>query len=105
MKQYKYQALVTLDARNDGGTDTTLGPAPRRMVVRGRNEETHRSRFFTALVSCDDGGPFRPGHPQLLVTLRLAGDDVADYFGIGVHFDLWQGRAIGQGVVTRRLFV
>jgi hypothetical protein len=37
--------------------------------------------------------------------MRLAGDDVASYFGIGGHFDLWLGDDIGQGIVTRRLFV
>jgi len=54
---------------------------------------------------CDDDGPFRPGGRQQLVTMRLAGDDVASYFGIGGHFDLWLGDDIGQGIVTRRLFV
>jgi len=27
------------------------------VVVRGRDEETRRSRFFAALISCDDDGP------------------------------------------------
>jgi hypothetical protein len=105
VKHYKYQALVTLYAGGDRGPDTTLGSAPRRMVLRGRNEETRRKQFFTALVSCDDDGPFRPGGRQLLVTLRVAGDDVANFFDIGGRFDLWLGHDIGQGVVTRRLFV
>jgi hypothetical protein len=105
VKRYKYQALVTLYPGNDRGLETALGSAPRRMVVRGLDEEAQRSQFFTALVSCDDDGPFRPGRPQLLVTLRLAGDDVADYFAVGGHFGLWLGSDVGQGVVTRRLFV
>jgi hypothetical protein len=42
---------------------------------------------------------------QQLVTVRLAGDDVADYFSVGGHFDVWMGDDIGQGVITRRLFV
>ena len=105
MKRYKYQALVTLYAGSDRRPDARLGPAPRRMVLRGQNPETRRSQLFTALVSCDDGGPFRPGSPQLLVTLRLAGDDVANYFDIGGHFDLWLGGRVGRGVITRRLFV
>ena len=37
--------------------------------------------------------------------LRLAGDDVVDYFGVGGHFDVWMGDDVGQGVITRRLFV
>lgn len=105
VKRYKYQALVTLYAERDRGPGTMLGPAPRRMVLRGRNKETQRSQVFTALVSCDDNEPFRPGRPQLLVTLRLSGDDVANYLDIGGHFDLWLGDDVGQGVITRRLFV
>lgn len=100
VKRYKFQALVTMHE----GKDPALGPDPRRMVLRGRNDENHSSQFFNALVSCDDEGPFRAGHPQQLVTLRVAGDDVADFFTIGGHFALWLGDEVGQGVVTRRLF-
>lgn len=105
MKHYKFQALVTVYAENDGDPCAKLGPAPRRIVLRGRNDESGRSQVFTALVSCDDDGPFRPGSPRRLVTLRLAGDDVADYLNIGGHFDLWLGKDVGDGVITRRLFV
>ena len=105
MKRYKFQALVTLYREDDGGQDARLSAAPRRMVLRGRNDESGRSQIFNALVSCDDDAPFRPHSRMRLVTLRLAGDDVADYFGSGGHFDLWLGHEIGQGVVTRRLFV
>lgn len=104
MKRYKFQALVTLYEGSAGGPRPELSSAPRRMVLRGRNDESGRSQVFTALVSCDDG-PFRPGSPSVLATLRLAGDDVTDYLSIGSHFDLWLGHDAGQGVVTRRLFV
>jgi tellurite resistance protein TehA-like permease len=103
VKRYKYQALVTLPGTSE--PDARLGPNPCRMVLRGRNDDSRRSKFFCALISCDDNGPFRPGSGQRLVTVRLTGDDVADYFGIGGHFDLWLGDDVGQGVVTRRLFV
>ena len=46
----------------------------------------------------------RPGKPEVVVTLRVIGDDLADYLDIGSHFILWSGRDVGQGVVTRRLF-
>ena len=72
------------------------------MVLRGRNERSGHSRVYTALVSCDGDRPFRPGSPRRLVTLRLAGDDVADYLDIGGHFDLWLGSNVGDGVVTQR---
>jgi hypothetical protein len=103
MKQYKFQALVTL--YSNGGPGAGLGSSPRRMVLRGRNAESGRSRMFTALVSCDDERPFRPGSPRVMATLRLAGDDVAEYLGIGGHFDLWLGKTVGDGIITRRLFV
>lgn len=61
--------------------------------------------MFAALVACEeDDVPFRPGSRSRLATLRLAGDDVADYIGIGDHFGLWLGSNVGEGVVTRRLF-
>jgi hypothetical protein len=104
-KRYTYQALVTLYP----GSDKTLlgrwGAEPHRMVVRGRSAESGHSQFFNALVSCEDNAPFRPGNPRVLVTLRVVGDDIAQYLGIGEHFNLWLGNDIGEGVITRRLFV
>jgi hypothetical protein len=102
VKRYKFQALVALTGEEPGAKP---GRDPRRMILRGRNDESRHSKFFSALVSCDDDGPFRPGGRQRLVTVRLAGDDVADYFGVGGHFDVWMGDDVGQGVITRRLFV
>lgn len=104
MKRYKYQALVTLHEAGNGDPSTRLGSAPRRMVVRGRNHESARSQMFTALVSCDDDRPFRPGSRRRLATLRLAGDNVTDYIDVGDHFELWLGSNVGEGIVTRRLF-
>lgn len=94
---------MTLRREAGGDLRARLGAAPRRMVLRGRNEESGRSLAFSTLVSCEDGGPV-PAR-QLLVTLRLAGDDAAGYLDIGGHFDLWLGGVVGPGVVTRRLFV
>jgi hypothetical protein len=105
VKNYKYQALLTLYPGSDAVLHGKLDSAPHRMVLRGRNADSGRSQVFTALVSCDDSQPFRPGSPRVLVTLRVAGDDVADYLGTGEHFDLWLGREVGEGVVTRRLFI
>jgi hypothetical protein len=105
VKRYKFQALVTMGGDSDGSSGVMLGSAPRRMVLRGRNDETGDSQIFSALVSCEDEAPFRPHSHQMIVTLRLAGDDVADYVHCGGRFDLWLGRDVGHGVVTRRLFV
>jgi hypothetical protein len=105
VKLYKFQALVTLPAAGDGAPCGELGPSPRRTVLVGQDGESGRNRFFMVLVSCDEDAPLGRGNRRLLVTLRLADDDVADYLGIGRHFNLWLGGQVGDGVVTRRLFV
>jgi hypothetical protein len=105
MKQYKYQALLTVYPGGDDNPCKTLGPAPRRIVLRGHDDEHNRNQLYTALVSCDGDGPFEPGSSQMLVTLQLAGDDVPDYLAVGSHFDLWLGSDVGEGIITRRMFI
>ena len=102
MKRCKFQALVTPNASDEAREK--LSPGSHRMVVRAQNSETKRSQVFAALVDAGEEGPFRPGKPEIVVTLRVIGDDLADYLDIGSHFILWSGRDVGQGVVTRRLF-
>ena len=103
MQRYKFQALVTPNADDDGDARAKLSSGSHRMVLRAVNSETHRSQVFSALVDGEDDGPFRAGSPQIMVTLRVVGDDVSDYLEIGSHFSLWLGSDVGRGVVTRRL--
>jgi hypothetical protein len=105
MQRYKFQALVTPFADDDGDARSKLSSGSHRMVLRAENSVTHRSQVFSALVDGEDDGPFRAGSPQIMVTLRVVGEDIADYLGIGSHFSLWLGRDVGQGVVTRRLLL
>jgi hypothetical protein len=101
MKQYKFQALVT-PYRDEDGSHEKLSSGSHRMVLRAKNSETHRSQVFSALVDGEDEA-FGSRKPQIMVTLRVVGDDVTDYLDIGSHFNLWLGGDIGEGVVTRRL--
>jgi hypothetical protein len=103
MKRYKFQALVTPQADNDAEARSKLGAGSHRMVLRAENADTRRTQVFSALVDGEDDAPFRPGSSQIMVTLQVVGDDVADYLDIGSHFSLWLGNDIGHGVVTRRL--
>ena len=105
MQRFKYQALVTPFADDDGDARSKLSSGSHRMVLRAENSETHRSQVFSALVDGEEGGPFRAGSPQIMVTLRVVGDDVSDYLEIGTHFSLWSGHDLGRGVVTRRLIL
>jgi hypothetical protein len=103
MKRYKYQALVT--PYQGGDAQETLSSGSHRMVLRAQDPETHRTQVFRALVDSDEEAPFRPGKPEIMVTVRVIGDDVPDYFDIGSHFSLWLGSDVGQGIVTRRLHI
>jgi hypothetical protein len=103
MQRYKFRALVI--PYPDAGARAKLGSGSHRMVLRAENSETHRSQVFSALVDGEDDGPFRSGSPQIMVTLRVIGDDICDYLGIGSHFSLWSGVDVGRGVVTRRLLI
>ena len=105
VKLYKFQALVTLHPANDGGPCPKLDEAPCRTILRGRSVESGRCQFFSALVNRDGEMPFRHGSPRVQVTLRVAGDDVAEYLDIGSNFNLWLGSDVADGIVTRRLFV
>ena len=104
MQRFKYQALVTPNVEDDDDARAKLSSGSHRMVLRAMNSETRRSQVFSALVDGEDG-PFKAGSPQIMVTLRVVGDDVSDYLGIGSHFSLWLGTDIGRGVVTRRLLL
>jgi hypothetical protein len=103
MQRYKFQALVTPYADDDGDARAKLSSGSHRMVLRAENSETHRHQVFSALVDSEDDGPFQAGSKQIMVTLRVVGDDISDYLAIGSHFSLWSGHDIGRGVVTRRL--
>ena len=105
MQRYKFQALVTPYLDQDNDARAKLGSGSHRMVLRAESSETHRTEVFSALVDGEDAGPFRPGNPQVMVTLRVVGDDVSDYLDIGTHFSLWLGTDVGRGVVTRRLYI
>ena len=105
MQRYKFQALVTPNADDDAEARAKLSSGSHRMVLRAENTETHRTQVFSALVDGEDDGPFRAGSRQIMVTLRVVGDDISDYLGIGSHFSLWSGHDLGRGVVTRRLHI
>ena len=103
MQRLKFQALVTPDQGDDARAKLSSGS--HRMVLRAENAETHRTQVFSALVDADDSDSYQSGKPEIVVTLRVIGDDVTDYLNIGSHFSLWQGNDIGEGVVTRRLHI
>jgi hypothetical protein len=105
VKRYKFQALVTLGMERNSGLATLLGGQSRRVVLRGRHHETGSSRFFAALVTKNGGDRTWPEEDPVIMTIALMGDDPGEYFEIGDRFAFWLGHDLGQGVVTRRLFI
>jgi len=99
IKSFKFQAMVKpMGGRHDAPVESDA--VARRMVVRAETSPAHGSQMFSALVSGEGnlGG-------YTIVTLRLTGDEVGDYLGVGEHFCLWLGADVAEGVITRRLFV
>jgi hypothetical protein len=105
VQRYKFQALVTLGSAQDSPLAALGGGQARRVVVRGRHHDTGTSRFFTALVTKNGWDRPWPEDDPVLMTVALMGDDPGEYFEPGDHFAFWLGHDLGQGVVTRRLFV
>jgi hypothetical protein len=105
MRRYKFQALVHLAPAEAGAASAELPPGMTRyLVVRGQHRENHTSKIFSAMVSRDGDVVPQPAAPST-VTMVVVGDDVPQYLEPGDHFALWAGSDIGEGVVSRRLFI
>lgn len=105
MHWHKFQAMVTTGS---GAEDMLAEVQPgqmRRMLVHGEHQENHNRKFFSALVTNNGGGSLSAADGPAMLTVALAGDDVAEYFDIGSSFSLWLGGDVGRGIVTRRLFL
>ena len=88
VKQYKYSALVRLNAPSDVKPEPELPVPGGRVVVRARHHAQDR------VVQANR---------SIQLTLTVLGDDACDYLEAGDSFTLWRGRDIGQGVISRRL--
>jgi hypothetical protein len=69
----------------------------------GHREVAAVQRYkFQGLLTVDP--PPQDGN-HVIVTISLFCNDPSSYFKAGADFARWQGRDVGHGVVTRRLFV
>ena len=115
MKRYKYQTLVKLAPRLDGGAPPALPGPTCRMVVRAHHRETHAPKMFSALLTSGDdsllagtGVPATSsgaGGREVSATVTVLGDDAGDYLAPGERFVLWRGHDLGSGVVVNRIFI
>jgi hypothetical protein len=86
-----------------GAATTALPTGTSRMVIKAEHRETHASKLFSSLVTRDDAMGTR--NSGINVTFVVLGDDASEYLGTGERFALWDGRDLGLGVITRRIFV
>jgi hypothetical protein len=103
VKRFKYRALVRIDPPGGGHREEPLPGSGCRLTVRARHHETHRSKFFSALVNTADGEPLQAAGHSIQLTMSVLGDDACDYLDAGDDFFLWRGHDIGHGVISRSL--
>lgn len=104
MKRYTFQALVTLDRPAAAGRAVLPPDQTRRMAVKCRHHQTGRITFFSALVTSSGPAAAEWKDDNVIVTIKITGDDALDYLSPGRSLALWLDGTIGHGVVTRRLF-
>jgi hypothetical protein len=121
MKHWMFKALLSLDGTAGRPRSPLAGPArnpaSRRpdglypseahglMVCAARRGDAGQRQFFPAVIETDDGEPLRPGDRHShTVTITVNGEDPAEFFAPGGEFTVWNGREIGHGVVSRRVF-
>ncbi|HEY2549179.1 MAG TPA: hypothetical protein VGI64_01230 [Streptosporangiaceae bacterium] len=102
MKRYKFQALVTLRPPAADARQAQLSGAG-RVVIRARDHDTGDLRMLSALVTSVE--EYQPGDAHKIMTVVALGSDPAGCLSAGDEFSLWRGGTIGNGTVTRRIFV
>ena len=104
MKQFRFRALVTLDALTPDRTASQYPSGTHALMVHiRRSARVGGDMFFPAVVTEDDDKPLRPGM-HTVVTITLTSDRTAAPLGAGQHFALWRGDDIGHGIVSRQVF-
>lgn len=105
VKLYKFRALINID-----GTEPERPPRPypsgtHSLMVRcSRLGEPAEQRYFPAIIYRADEGSLNPGDKGVVVTIEIADDVACDFLGPGQGVTLWNGRDMGHGVVSRRVF-
>jgi tellurite resistance protein TehA-like permease len=105
-QRYTFEALITIAP---GASSSAPAPGPDwRGVIRAAadgHDGTSPGLFSALVASWDPRSSGRAGAAQALATIVVFGPQPAECLPVGGSFALWRGRDLGQGVVTRRIFV
>jgi len=74
------------------------------MIRCGNSAAPGQRRYFPAAIYRPDDLPLVPGEASVVVTIEVADDEASAFFGPGQRVALWNGRDIGHGVISRRVF-
>jgi hypothetical protein len=105
VKQFKFKALISLDAAKGDVHARQYPSGTHCLMVRCTHlsQPAHR-RYFPVVIYRDDEQPLRPGDRGTVVTIEVADDDADAFLGPGQHVTLWDGSDVGHGVISRRVF-
>ena len=116
MPQVRYRALIALDSVPAEPDALSMPKTPKMRKRREYPNHTHAlmvraqclsrpgyARCFPAELSWEDERPLYPGD-RAEVTITMTDDEVAEFFGAGQRFSLWNGADIGHGTISRRVF-
>ena len=116
MPQVRYRALIALDSVPAEPDALSMPNTPRMRKRRHYPNHTHAlmvraqclskpgyARCFPDELSWEDERPLHPGD-RAEVTITMTDDEVAEFFGAGQRFSLWNGTDIGHGTISRRVF-
>jgi hypothetical protein len=104
LSQFRFRALVTLDAPRDDTAARQYPSGTHALLVQARHlSKPAYRRFFPAEISRDEQQPLKPGD-HAVVTITLSDDAAGAYFAPGQHFTVWNGSDVGHGVISRRVF-
>ena len=104
MKQFRFRALVTIDAVTPDRTARQYPSGTHALMIHiRRSARASGDMFFPAAITHDDGKPLRPG-THTVVTITLTSDGTAAPLDAGQHFALWGGGDIGHGIISRQVY-
>lgn len=107
-RQFLFKAVISLGSFTGCRPQNAARSEPevRSLMVRVPDpDERGTGSFLPAVIARDDDLPLLPGDGNVVVTISVPSGEAPALFSPGSRFALWAGTDVGQGVVTRRVFV
>lgn len=105
VRQYKYRAVISLDHAACNAPSWRYPSGTHSVMIRcSKMAAPAQRRSFPAAIYRPDDQPLAPGEAHVVMTIEIADDEASAFLGPGQHITLWNGRDIGHGVISRRVF-